>query len=73
MLFHGPIPEKWTYFNVDGSVLVQGYYFARLSIGVWVGLTSVPSRWYLRGPLCGALSMLPLGFVALANPLCGPT
>jgi hypothetical protein len=71
MLFHGPIPEKWSYFYVNGAILVWGYYVARLSIGLWVGITATPARWYLRGPLCGALTMLPLGFVALANPLCG--
>jgi hypothetical protein len=69
--FHGPIPEKWDYYYVNGSMLVWGYYVARLSIGLWVGITSTPARWYLRGPLCGAMAMVPLGFVALANPLCG--
>jgi len=72
VLVHGPIPEKWSYFRINGAVLVWGYYLARLSIGLWVGMTSVPQRWYLRGPLCGAMVMLPLGFVALGNPLCGP-
>ena len=71
MLFHGPIPEKWDYYYINGSILVWAYYAARLTIGFWVGVTTVPGRWYLRGPLCGALAMFPLGFVALANPLCG--
>jgi len=70
-LVHGPIPEKWDLHAVRGAVLVWGYYVARLSIGMWVGITSVPSAWYLRGPLCGAMAMIPLGFVGLANPLCG--
>lgn len=73
MLVHGPIPEKWTYFSIDGHVLVWGYYLARLSIGVLVGISVVPRLWYLRGPVCGAIAMIPLGFVALGNPLCaGP-
>jgi hypothetical protein len=68
---HGPIPEKWNVYGVHGAVLVWGYYVARMSIGLWVGITSLPAPWYLRGPLCGALAMLPLGFVGLSNPLCG--
>jgi hypothetical protein len=70
-LVHGPVPEKWNVYGVAGGVLVWGYYGARLSIGLWVGLTTFPPAWYLRGPLCGALAMIPLGFVGLANPLCG--
>ncbi|HEY5622821.1 MAG TPA: hypothetical protein VIV14_03595 [Gammaproteobacteria bacterium] len=76
MVFHGPIPEKWSYFYygqtpIDGVMLVRAYYVARLSIGLLVGVTVWPQQWYLRGPLCGAFAMLPLGVVALANPLCG--
>lgn len=70
-LVHGPIHEKWDLFGVRGVMVVSGYYVARLSIGLWVGITNLPEPWYLRGPLCGALVMLPLGFVALANPMCG--
>jgi len=72
MLVHGPIPEKWDYYYVDGSIMVWGYYVARLSIGWWVGTTTFPPQWFLRGPLCGALVMIPLGFIALGNPHCGP-
>ena len=71
MLFHGPIPEKFDIYYINGSVLVIGFYLARLLIGAVVGATVLPSRWYLRGPLCGALMMLPLGFVVLATPGCG--
>lgn len=71
-LVHGPVAEKWDVHAIRGAMVVWGYYLARLSIGLWVGITSVPSAWYLRGPLCGALAMIPLGFVGLANPLCGP-
>jgi hypothetical protein len=74
--FHGPIPEKWSYFNygttaIDGATLVWGYYIARGLIGVLVGTTVWPGAWFLRGPLCGVVMMVPLGVVALANPLCG--
>ena len=76
MFFHGPIPEKWSYYYygqtpIDGATLVWAYYWARISIGVLVGFTGIPAAWYLRGPACGAFAMLPLGIVALANPLCG--
>lgn len=71
MLVHGPVPEKWDIHGVNGSMLVWGYHVARLSIGMWVGISTLPSAWYLRGPVCGALAMLPLGLVGLANPLCG--
>jgi hypothetical protein len=71
-LAHGPIAEKWDVHGVTGSLVVAGYYVARMTIGLWVGITSVPSAWYLRGPLCGALAMLPLGFIGLSNSLCGP-
>jgi hypothetical protein len=71
-LAHGPIAEKWDVHGVTGSLVVAGYYAARLSIGLWVGITSVPAAWYLRGPFCGALAMLPLGLVGLSNSLCGP-
>jgi hypothetical protein len=33
--------------------------------------THWPARWYLRGPLCGVIMMVPVGFVALATPECG--
>ncbi|MBI5504582.1 MAG: hypothetical protein HY899_07255 [Deltaproteobacteria bacterium] len=69
---HGPTHEKWDYFHLDGTKIVAGWYFARMSIGLLVGITTVPAAWWLRGPLCGVLAMLPLGVVALGNPLCGP-
>jgi hypothetical protein len=71
-LAHGPVAAKWDVHGVDGSLVVAGYYVARMSIGLWVGISSVPGAWYLRGPLCGALAMLPLGFIGLSNSLCGP-
>ena len=73
MLVHGPIPEKFDVFYINGSVLVMGFYLARVMIGTVVGVTVVPAAWYFRGPLCGALMMLPLGFVVLATPGCGGT
>ena len=72
-LVHGPIAHKFDVLYIQGSIAVWAYYSARLLIGVWVGLTTWPERWYLRGPLCGFLSMLPLGFMALATPGCGFT
>jgi hypothetical protein len=69
-LVHGPIPEKFDVLYIRGAVAVWGFYAARLSIGVVVGLTTWPARWYLRGPLCGALLMLPVGLIALATPGC---
>lgn len=70
-LVHGPVAEKWSIYGVEGAMVVWAYRLARLSIGLWVGITSVPQPWYLRGPLCGALAMVPLGFVGLSNPMCG--
>lgn len=71
MFFHGPIPAKFDVYYLDGSVLVWGFYLARLLIGLLVGITLLPRAWYLRGPLCGVLAMTPLGFVSLATPGCG--
>jgi hypothetical protein len=70
-LVHGPIPYKFNIHGIRGDVAVWGWYSARLGIGFLVGITSWPEHWYLRGPLCGALMMLPVGFVALATPECG--
>ncbi len=70
-LLHGPIPHKFNVLYIDGSVAVWGWYVARMSIGLWVGLTVWPGRWYLRGPLCGVLAILPLGIVSIAVPDCG--
>ena len=72
-LVHGPIAEKFDILYIQGSIAVWAYYSARLLIGVWVGLTTWPARWYLRGPLCGFLSMWPLAVMALATPGCGFT
>lgn len=73
MIFHGPIPEKYNIHYIRGAIAVWGWYVARALIGLLVGITSSPARWYLRGPLCGLLMLLPLGFVSLATPECGPT
>jgi hypothetical protein len=71
-LVHGPIPQKFDLFYLKGSVIVWAWYVARMLIGFWVGVTRWPARWWLRGPLCGALVMLPLGFISLGPPTCGP-
>jgi hypothetical protein len=71
MAVHGPIPEKFNLHYIHGAVAVWAWYASRLSIGLWVGLTAVPRAWWLRGPLCGLLAMLPVGFISLAVPGCG--
>jgi hypothetical protein len=71
--FHGPIPQKFDALYLRGAIAVWAFYSARLLIGLMVGLTIWPPRWWLRGPLCGLLMMLPVGLVALATPGCGPT
>jgi hypothetical protein len=70
-LVHGPIPEKFDALYIRGAIAVWGFYSARLLIGVLVGSTRWPERWYLRGPLCGLVMMLPVGLIALATPGCG--
>lgn len=69
---HGPIPEKFDLYYLRGAVIVWGWYTARLLIGFLVGITHWPYRWWLRGPLCGMILILPLGFVSLGTPTCGP-
>jgi hypothetical protein len=71
MLAHGPIPEKFDQFYLNGAVIVWGFYLARLVIGYWVGVTQWPPQWYLRGPLCGLLAMVPLTMISLGTPTCG--
>jgi hypothetical protein len=69
--FHGPIHQKFDIFYLNGAVMVWGWYLARMLIGLLVGVSSTPPQWYLRGPLCGLLAMVPLGFVSLGIPGCG--
>jgi hypothetical protein len=71
-LLHGPIPEKYDVLYIKGTTAVWGWYLARCLIGFLVGITTWPKRWWLRGPMIGLLAMLPLGFVSLATPGCGP-
>jgi hypothetical protein len=40
-------------------------------VGFWVGVSTWPSQWWLRGPACGVVTMLPVVFVSLATPECG--
>jgi hypothetical protein len=68
---HGPIPYKFDVHYLDGDTLVWAFYSARMLIGVWVGITRWPERFWLRGPLCGLLAMGPVVFVSLATPECG--
>lgn len=72
-LFHGPIKEKFDLLYIEGAIAVWGYYVARCLIGFLVGITGWPVRWWIRGPMCGFLTMLPLTIVALATPGCGFT
>ena len=73
ILVHGPIPYKFSILGINGAIAVWAWYTARLLIGLLVGITAWPTRWYLRGPFCGLLMLLPPGLVALATPGCGPT
>ena len=43
-----------------------------MSIGLLLGVTVRPRTFWLRGLVVGGLVMLPLGFVSLAVPTCGP-
>jgi len=70
MFLHGPIPEKFDVLYMRGAIAVWAFYSARLLIGPLVGITSTPRLWYVRGPMCGFLMLLPVGLVALANPGC---
>ena len=73
MFLHGPIAEKFNVLYIEGRIAVWGFYLARLSIGFWVGAAAYPRQWYLRGPLLGALVLLPLTIISLAMPGCGFT
>jgi hypothetical protein len=70
-LVHGPIPQKFNVLYIRGSTAVWAFYGARMLIGFWVGVTRWPAPWYLRGPLCGFLTMFPLTLISLAMPGCG--
>lgn len=72
-LLHGPIPEKFNVLYIEGTTAVWAFYSARMLIGLVVGVSVWPARWYLRGPLWGFLTLLPVTFVALATPGCGFT
>jgi len=71
-LVHGPIHEKFDVLYIQGVVAVWAWYVARCLIGFLVGITRWPARWWLRGPMCGAIMLVPLSFVSLATPGCGP-
>lgn len=70
-LLHGPIAEKYDVLYIQGAIIVWAWYVARSLIGLLVGITGWPRPWWLRGPLCGVLTMFPLGIVSLATPACG--
>jgi hypothetical protein len=68
---HGPIAYKFNAAGLDGPTAVWAFYSARLAVGFLVGITRWPQPWYLRGPLCGLVAMVPVSLVALATPGCG--
>jgi len=68
---HGPSADKYSILHMNGPVAVWAWYVARMLIGLYVGVAGVPRSWYLRGPLCGFVSMFPLTIVSLATPGCG--
>ena len=72
IFFHGPIPQKFDIFYLNGALAVWTWYCLRMMIGFVVGISAWPRPWYVRGPLVGALLMLPPGFISLATPGCGP-
>ena len=72
LFVHGPIPHKFNVLYIRGDIAVWAYYSARLLIGFVVGISVWPAAWYLRAPLCGFLTMLPVTVVSLATPGCGP-
>jgi hypothetical protein len=69
---HGPIHQKFDVLYLNGSIIVWAWYTARSLIGYLVGVTRWPRQWWLRGPLCGAIMIVPLCFVSLGTPGCGP-
>lgn len=68
---HGPIPYKFDVHYLDGSRMVWAFYSARMLIGFWVGVSTWPGPWWLRGPLVGAIGIFPVLFISLATPECG--
>jgi hypothetical protein len=70
--FHGPIPYKFDIFGINGGIVVWAFYLERMLTGFLVAITGWPRPWYVRGPLCGLLAMVPVCFVVLATPGCGP-
>jgi hypothetical protein len=71
VFFHGPIHQKFDIFYLNGALAVWAWYCSRLLIGFVVGISAWPRHWYVRGPLCGVLLMIPPGFFSLATPGCG--
>jgi hypothetical protein len=72
-LLHGPIPDKFNVLYIQGSVAVWAFYTARMLPGLLIGISDWPRSWYLRGPLCGFLALLPVSLISLATPGCGFT
>jgi hypothetical protein len=71
MFLHGPIAEKFNVLYIRGAIAVWAWYSARMLIGFWIGISTWPPYWYVRGPLCGFLIVFPLTLVSLGMPACG--
>lgn len=71
LLVHGPIPQKFNVLYIRGATAVWAFYCARLLIGYVIGVSRWPGAWWLRGPLCGLMTMFPLTLISLAMPGCG--
>ena len=72
-LVHGPIPEKFNILYIDGPVAVWAFYSARMMTGALIAASNWPRAWYVRGPLCGFVALLPVSLISLATPGCGFT
>jgi len=70
---HGPIAHKFNVLYIDGSIAVWAFYGSRLLVGWWVGVSTWPQPWFVRGPLCGFLTLLPVSLISWATPGCGFT
>lgn len=66
--FQGPIPDKLNQLYIHDPTTVWGWYLARILIGTWIGVTTSPWRWWLRGPLFGFLVLRSVGSTGQPAP-----
>lgn len=64
----GPRPELFLAHDIAGEITVWAYHASRLAVGVWVAISVWPRPWLVRGPLCGALAMVPVAWISQALP-----